>query len=434
MNMVFRAHSVMAKLLPVDLKSRKQLAVITPSFVLIPVVRHPSVKISQVAALLPELRSAVTQERRRPTAVRFSDELCNFIEIARDDAKALSFRTDDPKSFGKLQALQPFHALIGRSYAYGGSDEVLSLTDSNQGSTFAAGMQGSGKSTFVRAYLSTMTYATSPDLLHVYLIDMKRRSLVAYESLPHVVAAAYTPEAAAQVVETVYKEMEARKSKPQPHRTLLVIDELRELKYADGDLLEMVSRIASLGRELGVPLLCATQKPLSSELGPIIKSQFAVRVVGTLEDATASHTVTGRAGLNAHLLEGKGSMLMVATARQPTRIQVYNFDEPLVTELAEMTRRRWQNVARPQPMAIVAPAESRAITMPGRSSRAEGDAQKIAEVFSQYYRPESNGFVNGAKSRFTKLIVGDGATYEGGNAARVDKAIQHLLRERSAAQ
>lgn len=433
MNQVFQSHQVKARLLPVNPKTKEQLAILAPSFALVPIKRAKSTRISKVADLLPELRAAVREARRQPVAVRFTDELCSYLEIARDDAQPLALDLHNPKDYNRIVELQPYSALVGRSYTYGVRDEVLSLTDSAQGSVFVAGMQGSGKSTFMSAYLSTMAIATSPERLHIYLVDMKHRSFVPFEGLPHVAAAAYDENSAAQVVQHVYQELVDRKKETRDYRVLLAIDELRELKYADSDLLELLSRIASLGRELGVSLLCATQKPLSSELGPIIKSQFAVRVVGTMEDANASHTVTGRAGLHAHLLAGKGSMLLVATGREATRIQVYNMDPQLVTQLVAAAGRRWSASVKPVKMAIKEESTIAPVALSGRVDRAAGDAQKIAAIFEEYHQG-GGSFATGAKSRFTRLIVGDGATYEGGNAARVNKAIQYLLAERRVAQ
>ena len=423
--MVFAAHQVKARLLPVDPKTRKQIAVLAPSFALVPVQRHRTTKISAVAALLPELRSAVTQERRKPTAVRFSDDLCSYIEITRDDAKPLDFRLEEPQTFQRLQELRPFQALVGRSYSYGGVDESVDLTDSNQGSTFAAGMSGTGKSTYMRAFLSTLAYSTSPEQLHVHLVDMKHRSFVPFEQLAHVKSAAYEGHEASQVIHAVYDEMMDRKRQARPYRTLLAIDELRELKFVDSELLEMLSRIASLGRELGVSLLCATQKPLASELGSIIKSQFAVRVTGTLEDAGASHTVTGRSGLNAHLLEGKGSMLLVATGREATRMQVYNFDTELVTRLVELSNRRWVNSIRPEKMVFEEASEAVPVKISSKVDHAEVDARKLKDVLPQYVG-EDGRLKWGAKSGLAKELLGADARYAGGVAGRVDAAIARL--------
>lgn len=428
MNMIFYNHRVMAKVQPVDPRTKKQTLIIAPSYYIIPVQRHATTKISQVMSLLPELRSAITQERRKATAVRFSDDLCSAIEIARPDPKALDLNLDTVNRLGKFQAA------VGKSYQYGAKEELLSLALSTQGSTFASGMQGTGKSTFMRSFLGTMAVSTSPTDLHIHLVDMKHRSLVPFESLPHVVGVAYDEANASRVVRAVYAEMMARQREAKPHRTLLVVDELRELKFADPDLLEMVSRIASLGRELGVQLLCATQKPLASELGSILKSQFAVRVVGTLEDANASQHVTGRSGANAHLLEGNGSMLMCATGREPTRIQVYNASDDVVSQLVNRASQKWGYVQRPEPIVVQTPVEQPAITIQmAGGNRTHSDAQLIAEEFDRMYDP-ANGLAVGAKSKFARLILGQDGKYAGGATTRIDRAIQHLVRERSAVQ
>ena len=412
LNMVFRDHKVGAMLLPVNPKSGKRLLISAPGHFIVPIARQRTTKISQVSALLPELQAALYSIRRSDGALRFSDPLATSLEIGKRNPKPLVMPSN------ALETLSPFQAVVGKSYAAGIKREILTLTDPAHASILVGGITGAGKSNLNQVIIGTLAASTSPQDLHMYLIDLKGKAFKPFERLPHVRAYTYDATEASKIVRLVHAEIDRRKKEDVGYRVFLAIDELRELALEDKDAMDMLSRIASLGRELGVHLLGATQKPLAEDIGSVLKSQFTIRLAGVVDDANASRLVTGRNDLDAHLLRGAGSMLMVVSGRGVSRVQV-----PLANpaDYVERAIERWGSRS-------VAPVDLKAVSVevaqpkPGRVSE---DAQRISHLFEEYFNGET--FANGAKTKFAAAI---GQTYAGGGARRVNKAIEYLMNRR----
>ena len=70
---------------------------------------------------------------------------------------------------------------------------------------------------------------------------------------------------------------------------VVVIDELADLLMMGGRSVQQpLTRLAQRGREADIHIIAATQKPTSAVLGPLVKANFPVRLVGrvtSVEDA-----------------------------------------------------------------------------------------------------------------------------------------------------
>jgi len=97
---------------------------------------------------------------------------------------------------------------------------------------------------------------------------------------------------------------------------VVFIDELVDLLMVGGeDAQQLLTRLIQRGRSAGIHVVGATQKPLSSWIGPLIKANFPVRVCGKVTSADDARTATGWSGTGAERLMGRGDFLAVAEGR-----------------------------------------------------------------------------------------------------------------------
>lgn len=321
-NGVFERANWPAMALDVHPKTKKRLSVVTDTYISYPVIPRRGVNYRQVATLLPELQDAVGQVRKQRVKLRFG--MYPFsLEVPRRKPEYM-----------ELDATLPgdaFTATIGRAYTYGKLENVtISFADPNEAHCFIAGMIGCGKSNTLESMLSTLTWNSSPDMCKVYAVDMKRRSIARFADLPHIVQVAYDEQGALSVVKRVFDEMLARRDgKSDGTRVFLFVDELRELMFADGLILgNYLPRIVALGREFGVHVVAATQKPSAKDLGHIVNAMFPVRIAGVVEDAVASFHALKRKGAGAESLIGRGDMLISKVGAEPIRMQTYLVNNP----------------------------------------------------------------------------------------------------------
>jgi DNA segregation ATPase FtsK/SpoIIIE-like protein len=119
-------------------------------------------------------------------------------------------------------------------------------------------------------------------------------------------------------------ELDRRKTTGQGTPSLfVVVDEVRELLDVGGDpVAESIRRIATLGRELGVHIIVATQHALIDALGgSIAKANLVMRLTGRVADASAAYVATGMKGSGAETLQGNGDFLLTA-AGESHRVQI----------------------------------------------------------------------------------------------------------------
>jgi S-DNA-T family DNA segregation ATPase FtsK/SpoIIIE len=97
---------------------------------------------------------------------------------------------------------------------------------------------------------------------------------------------------------------------------VLVIDELADLLMVGGKRIQQaLTRLTQRGREAGIHVIAATQKPTAAVLGSLIKANFPVRLVGRVTSAEDARTATGWSGTGAERLLGRGDFLAVAEGR-----------------------------------------------------------------------------------------------------------------------
>lgn len=191
-----------------------------------------------------------------------------------------------------------------------GKPLLLDITDPNVVHVLIAGTTGSGKTTQLRTMLHTlMRWYKPPEALAV-LVDVQGYAFDGLLNAPNVLGHATDDIAAA--LAWLVSEMERRDAEQETEPALIVaIDELADVLATVPDAGVHLQRIVSRGRNAGVHVIAATQKPSAAAVGSLITANFPCRLVGRVVNARDAATATGRPDTGAHLLSGAGDFLMV---------------------------------------------------------------------------------------------------------------------------
>jgi len=212
-----------------------------------------------------------------------------------------------------------------------------------------AGTTGSGKSALLRTIAASLALTHTPSLLQMLCIDPKGRAFPAFNGIPHLTRKPIVdvPEAV-EALHSVVRVMEARDRRGETPvtnheaialhndgavgtsvpRIVIFIDELADLvMQGEAPVADTLTRLVQRGRQAGVHVIAATQHPSSAILSSVMRANFPLRLVGRVVSADDARVASGRAGTNAHLLNGRGDFLAVSGGENPIRFQVAYIDE-----------------------------------------------------------------------------------------------------------
>jgi S-DNA-T family DNA segregation ATPase FtsK/SpoIIIE len=200
---------------------------------------------------------------------------------------------------------------------------LLRLPSPDVAHVLIAGTTGSGKTALARTIVASLALFNNQRALQLVLVDPKGRGFVPFEGLPHLLVPVVTrTEEALAVLGRLVEEMERRdeEGRSEP-RLVLVLDELADLVQVGGREMERVLvRLTQRGREAGIHLVACTQKPAAAVIGGLVKSNFPVRLVGSVPSPEDAKVATGLARTGAEKLLGQGDFLVV-TKGQAMRMQ-----------------------------------------------------------------------------------------------------------------
>jgi S-DNA-T family DNA segregation ATPase FtsK/SpoIIIE len=200
---------------------------------------------------------------------------------------------------------------------------LLRLASADVVHVLIAGTSGSGKTALLRSVLLSLAMYNPPDSLQIVLLDPKGRGLAPLFGLPHLlVPPARDAAEAADILTRLVAEMEFRDRQKRDRPAIIVAaDEVADLIEVGGKEVESgVRRLAQRGREAGIHLVAATQKPTSAAVGSLAKANFPVRLVGSVGTPEDAKIATGLAASGAEKLLGHGDFLLV-THGQTWRFQ-----------------------------------------------------------------------------------------------------------------
>ncbi|MCK4314290.1 MAG: DNA translocase FtsK [Anaerolineae bacterium] len=327
----FQADRIEAVLSLHKVPARVTGGTVTPRWVRFQVLPAIGAKISRIKNLSEELAAALDapscRVSRRGAAVA--------IEVPRDDPQPVRllplFRqlTNQPTN---QPPIPPVTAILG--LAEDGSPLLIRLPSPDVAHILVAGTTGSGKTALLQTMILSLAMVNPPPIegggrgVALVLIDPKGCAFSLFEGLPHLARPVIRDmEETTEALQSLVRLMERQgqgdkgtrgqgdKETGHPH-VVIVIDELADLLMVGGKAIQWaLTRLTQRGREAGIHIIAATQKPTTAVLGSLVKANFPVRLVGRVTSVEDARTATGWSGTGAERLLGRGDFLAVAEGR-----------------------------------------------------------------------------------------------------------------------
>ncbi len=365
----YQADRIEAVLAQHKIPARVTGGTVTPRWVRFQVVPALGARISAITGLAEELAAALDA----PT-----------VRVARQGATiAVEVPRNDPRPVHLLPLLQGMHNVPPVTAILGIADDgvplLIRLPSPDVAHVLVAGTTGSGKTTLLRAMILSLAYFNHPSTLTFLLIDPKGRAFADLGGLPHLARPVVTdPTEAVEALGSLVRWMEVQSrqvqsrqgnsrqgykdtrrdalstpslstpslstpslSTPSLSTCILVIDELADLLMVAGAEAERpLTRLLQRGREAGVHVVAATQKPTAAVIGSLVKANFPVRLCGKVASPEDARVATGWKGTGAERLLGRGDFIAVAEGQLHRFQAAHIAPEEVPQVLAEIGNRR----------------------------------------------------------------------------------------------
>lgn len=265
----------------------------------------PHIRLAQIAALADDLALALQVQ-----SVKVS---------LGDYGAALEFANPNPQPISLVALLDDFGPLpVGTAVLGLAADGIplsARLSSPDVAHILIAGTTGSGKSVLLRTITASLLLSNDPAALSILAIDPKGRLFPKGFACPHLLRGRVLQDGpeALEALLSLTRLMDARDRRGEClPRIAIVIDELADLVMTASEGVERaLIRIAQRGREAGVHLVCATQRPSAAILSGLMRANFPLRLVGRCVSPEDSRIAAGRGGVGADKLIGRGDFLAV---------------------------------------------------------------------------------------------------------------------------
>jgi S-DNA-T family DNA segregation ATPase FtsK/SpoIIIE len=321
---------------------------VTQRWVSYQLVPEITTKVSQIVILSEEiaLRLGAQDVRisRKGPAVQ--------VEVPRADAQTVKL----------LHLCQEVNDIPRQSAILGLDDDglplLLRLSSPDVAHVLVAGTTGSGKTVLARSMALSLAMHNRLGEVQMLFIDPKGTG---FGSFGPTVESAGLPHLLRPVVRDVHQaifllgemvgEMVRRDHEniSEP-RLIIFIDELADLMEQGGKAMDrLMTRLTQRGRSAGLHLIACTQKPLAAAIGSLTRSNFPVRLVGSVASADDAKITAGIGGTRAEKLLGRGDFLLV-TKGQIKRFQAAHVSQTEIRQVIERlhaghrTTRQWPDI------------------------------------------------------------------------------------------
>jgi DNA segregation ATPase FtsK/SpoIIIE, S-DNA-T family len=333
-------------------------AKVTPRFVRFDITTAVGTRLAKVSSLAEELAFSLGVR----TARVYREGGVLHVEVPRESPRAVGLA----EMCGSLPTVPPFCGVLGIDES--GAPLLVRLDSPDVAHLLLAGTTGSGKTVLLRTLLTSLAMHNHPGMLQLALIDPKGRGFGPLGALPHVwrnAGVVQEPDAAADLLKALVGEMERRdRLNRNLPRIVVAIDELADLLQVGGKTVgEALQRLTQRGREAGLHVVAATQRPAATLVGGLVKANFPVRLVGSVVSSEDAKVASGIGGSNAERLLGRGDFLLIAKG-QVIRFQAAYADARELAGLVARVRaggrrrRAWQNQASSLASLPMLPARS----------------------------------------------------------------------------
>jgi len=276
---------------------------------------------------------------RFATIRNLADDLALALQVPQlhvqrtSDGIVLEFANPDPRPLDLLTLLPTVAPLPPATALLGLTDDgrplLARLAAPDVAHVLIAGTTGSGKSQLLRTLAASLVLTQPPAALQLLCLDPKGRTFGPLRHAPHLARPIITtPEEAGEALHSLVRLMELRDRRGEAApRLVVLLDELADWLFLAPGLTEPLTRLAQRGREAGIHVVAATQRPSAALLSPLLRANFPLRLVGKVVSPEDARAAAGCGGTEAHLLQGRGDFLAVGPSPQPLRFQVARISE-----------------------------------------------------------------------------------------------------------
>ena len=276
----------------------------------------PHTRFSTIRGLTDDLALAL----RAPSLRIGRGEEGVILELPNPHPRPVSLLTLLPE----VVPLPPLTAMLGLTDA--GVPLLARLSSPEVSHVLVSGTTGSGKSALLRTIAVSLVLSQSTADLRLLCLDPKGRTFNSLADAPHLLRGRPVVETheALEALHSLLREMEIRDRRNEDSPAIvLLVDELADLIIQGRSAMtQALTRLVQRGREAGIHVVAATQRPSSAILSGLMRANFPLRLVGKVVSAEDARVASGRAKTEAHLLNGRGDFLAVGGSATPIRFQV----------------------------------------------------------------------------------------------------------------
>ena len=287
-------------------------ATVTPRFVRFDVTTALGTRLTKVSSLAEELAFSLGAQATRV----YREGGVLHVEVPRDTPRTVELLA----LCGRLSSVPPYCAVLGVDE--GGVPLLLRLDSPDVAHVLLAGTTGSGKTALPRTLLPRWPCTTTAGQLAARAdrpqgprAGRAGRAAARLAGGPGRRCRRIAEEAeAAVLLDLLVDEMGRRDAAGcSLPRLVVAIDELADLLQTGGKpVADALTRLTQRGREAGMHVVAATQRPAAALVGGLVKANFPVRLVGSVVSPRTPRSPPGVAGTGAERLLGRGDFLLVA--------------------------------------------------------------------------------------------------------------------------
>lgn len=374
--------------------------VVTPRWVSYRVLPEISTKVSRIISLSEELALRLGAQRVRVSRQGPSLQ----IDVPREDGQVVRLMN----LCRRLKEMPKQTAVLGMDET--GMPLLLRLPSPEVAHVLIAGTTGSGKTALARSMALSLAMHNRLGEIQMIFIDPKGNGFdpfVSFEGsgnvLPHLLRPAVRDVHQAifllgEMVEEMVRRDRENISEP---RVVIFIDEVADLMEQGGKAMDrLMTRLTQRGRSAGLHIIACTQKPLVASIGSLTRSNFPVRLVGSVASADDAKIAAGIPGTGAEKLLGRGDFLLVAKGHV-TRFQAAYVSEQEIKQIIERMNaggrhsRRWLTMEQTEPLAAT-----------GTNGRAAPGVSAVGQANKSEAKPKSKrrglGLMLGSQLRLIK--------------------------------
>lgn len=325
----------------------------------------PGIRVSKVAALIPEISRAlcvfgVTMLKNVPGTSHAGILVTNRVRQALSLARVLNTRVFD-------ESVSPLSMMLGEDIL----GNPVSVDLSRMPHLLIAGTVCSGKSVLIHAMMISLLYKSTPADVRLLMVDTQQLELTSYDDIPHLLSPVITDvQDAANALNWLVAEMERRykllralgvrnlagyndriteakligRIIPDPFwqpgfsgtetqpplcempNLIVCIDDYSDLLLWRGAVEEKLITISKQGHAVGIHLILATRNTLPGVITSRMKANIPARIALSVSAKSDSRLILDSEGAEA--LYGAGDMLFA----RPDAVGLTRVQAPYVTE------------------------------------------------------------------------------------------------------